>query len=261
MIRPSRPEVGGRLRAVLGAALGGIAVAVINVHIGQPATAVAGLTLALILPGYVWTLPFRSGEWAQRARIALVLASSIGMTIILGLLLNLLPGGLTVGHWTIGLEAVICLGTATALLLPEPAAADWHRRRVRDMAFPALQALALVAMLGGAAWLSLSSQHHDNAQERFTSLAVSGGGPSGPIVRVMNHEQRQAAYTLVATTGRKTVALVRLRIANNETKVVRLKIATPTTDSSGKLLITLEKPDERVPFRQVWLNAHDGEWS
>jgi uncharacterized membrane protein len=258
----------GRARALAAVLIGAVAAGIILARLPEPLLAISGALLALLLPGYVWTLPYVRDEWSRLARPAFALAASVGMSIVLGLLLDIVPGGLTRQSWSLGLEILICVGAIVVCLrrAPEPATGDRRflsfRLRIERSLIVGAQAITLLAMLGVAAWLTLSSQHHTNtsALERFTSLAIRGGGASGPDVRVMNHDQKDGRYVLVADVGGRTVSSANIRVGSNETLRLHLKVPAPSLTSTAVLSVTLKRRGEDGAMRKVWLGAHDGQW-
>lgn len=118
----------------------------------------AGLLLVLLLPGYALSalvLPGRPPSIAPLLWRAMWVAGlSLAVTVLAGLLLNLLPGGLTRTSWTISLTAVTLLACAW----PSP----------QDQNEPLVMPAVRIAAGYGAAALAIAGT--------ATGLAVVSGG-------------------------------------------------------------------------------------
>jgi hypothetical protein len=116
----------------------------------------AGLLLVLLLPGYALSalvLPGRPPSIGPLLWRAMWVAGlSLAVTVLAGLLLNLLPGGLTRTSWTISLTAVTLLACAW------PSPQDQNEPLVMPvMRIAAGYAVAALAIAGTATGLAVAS--------------------------------------------------------------------------------------------------------
>ena len=204
---------------------------------GGPAIAwlrvLAGMLLVLVLPGYALTAfiqPARSPRrfspvlWRGMCSVGL----SMAVAALGGLVLNLIPAGLTRVSWTILLAAVTLLALAAAVWLrPDSrrstdsrrAKHSWHSwRQTWAVAGYSLGALALAGAATGLAVVSGGWQHSPSFAQLWlvpgsakATLGVRSGYPDAREFRlVLKNGTRQAGtwdFTLTAgQTWQRTVA-------------------------------------------------------
>lgn len=137
-------------RLVLTALLALVAAAIVLAGAPQPARAIAGLALTLVLPGAaVVGLVTRRRPWPAELTV-LSVASSLSLLVVGGLLLDRL-GGLDRGTWTVGLACGVAAAAIVALLLPQPRRIVRTRLRPRRLPAPPTRQLTLLALAASVA--------------------------------------------------------------------------------------------------------------
>jgi uncharacterized membrane protein len=256
------------------------AVVLVGLRATPVLTVPSGLLLVLVLPGYVWVHALFSGESQPLVRPALIVATSLGITMVVGLAANEMPDGITRTDWCIGFEAAVVLGVVVSLVRAvvggvEPAEGEpvsrferlgfprtrieVSRRGIGRVALAVAAALSLVVMLVAAGWASIKSESDWEARQHFTALSVSGVGTQRPTVEVTDHEGTAVSYTVTASLLGRQVLTENLRVQAGQTRRLPLfGIVAPLRP--GRLLVTLDRPGTPSPYRQVWLRARDGLW-
>ena len=272
--------VAGPLLALL---LTVVAVVLVGVHATSVLTVPAGLLLVLVLPGYVWVHAFFEGDSQPLVRPALIVGSSLGITMVVGLLADVMPDGVTRGDWCIGFEVAVVLGVVVTLVraaLGAPAERSASKPpaqregsvpggtrlavfdgalSTRRLAMIAAEVLSLVVLLVATGWISVTSESKWEARQHFSALSIAGVGSQKPTVEVTNHEGRGVTYTVKADLFNRQVLADSLRVPAGQTRrLVLAHILAPLRPA--QLLVTLDRPGARSPYRQVWLRAHDGLW-
>lgn len=172
-----------------------------------PLRAVFALQLILVLPGYALTALALGKQVRGAARVALVVGVSLAATALLGVVLNLLPSGLTTDAWAVALAGVTIIAALAALrrrLLERERwrAATW--RAVWPGGRPAaLFALAAVAV-AAAIVIGDTGALHQQREEKFTQLWILPGTSGHTVqVGVKNGTPAPRTYRLVlaATPG------------------------------------------------------------
>jgi hypothetical protein len=180
-------------RALTGAEalVAGTAVAALSVwYAPAPVAIPAGLLLAFILPGLALVLLMRPGAVGAGSsadavgsggsarstveRVVLVPALSLAVLVIGGLALAACGARLNRETWTALTSTVTLLAAAIAMLRasPSPAPEPLARRRSVPLTARALIPLALIlALIGGAGWLSLTTSQAP-ARAGVTAIAV-----------------------------------------------------------------------------------------
>ncbi|HET9074342.1 MAG TPA: hypothetical protein VFN48_07165 [Solirubrobacteraceae bacterium] len=258
----------------------------------------AGLALVVVLPGVVWVGAVGVRGVGPLIRTGLILATSLGLTMVVGLVIDTLPGGITRAHWALGLEVMVLLGVlvtvlrmllgvtsaeATTLGQREAPAGEADRRmlgndelgtrpetdaeaaavpgpsRILVLGLGSLGALGLVTALLAIVLVSVSSQAALNDRQHFTALSVTVAGGRTPILRISNHEGQPVTYTLVARLGSRQLRTVRLTVNSGASETLALTGVTPSRRRE-RLSVVLDRPGRPTPYREVWLRAQDGLW-
>lgn len=223
---------------------------------GAPAatTIPLGGMLVLVLPGYAWLGAVRQHESQPLARGALIVMASMGLAIVVGLGLNLLPGGLTRCAWVAGLSFVTVAGVATS----------WMRRGAipgPDRSFATLRGTSpatglkitfVILLVGATGAISVASQNAWIERQHFSELALTPSG-AAPVVHVRNLEGRRITYTMtVWVNGRRTTTFpVRLGAGSHLTRP--LDAAVVRRRGAATLKVTLDRPGAPSPYRVVFL--------
>lgn len=185
--------------------------------------------IVLLLPGYALlsaALPISSLGKLERFTISLSL--SLALTILGGLVLNLVPGGLTTLSWTLLLSFLIVLGCVVAFVrrqLSKGAShnADVGRGAVREyirriqQIMPALAsaarwrvlgtALALFIVIGAIIFSTMSAvqQPYPGFTQLWMLPAQVGDKQSTVQIGIVNDEVGHMSYTLVVKQNDQTI--------------------------------------------------------
>ncbi len=254
-----------------------VAVVLVGLRVTPVLTVPSGLLLVLVLPGYVWVHAFFRGDAQPLVRPALIVASSLGITMLVGLAANEMPDGITRTDWCIGFEAAVVIGVVVTLvraaLVPRGELIVyqhlmWRRsggvpgaplQMTRRFALITAEVLSLAVLLVAAGWISVRSESNWEARQHFTALSVAGVGTQRPTVEVTDHEGKEVNYTLTASLLGRQILTESLAVRSGQTRQLALAgVVAPLRP--GKLLITLDRPGASSPYRQVWLRARDGLW-
>jgi uncharacterized membrane protein len=222
--RPSALRRGGVTALVAGAAPLAVAVlAVIAVwrlpagqdgigassRAGQAIMAVLGLPLVLFLPGLCLSFALTGRRLGAGARLTLAVTLSLATTVIGGLVLTRLPGGLTRTSWTLWGAGTVTLFWIIAAVRGWRAANTpsevpvW--RSIRSQAMPAAIGVLAVAVAAGAVTLAVIKAR-DVPKTGFTELSVAPGGivvggRREIIVAVHDVDDGSSRYRLMIHTG------------------------------------------------------------
>jgi hypothetical protein len=230
------------LRMVIGAALVcGAVVVSVQVTVVRVLFAVP---LCLVLPGYaIAAATFGPTRPAATRMLMLVPALSLSTLVVGSLLLDLLPGGIRLGSWTILLVVVVIAGAGVAIVRRvgsrrPPRRATRLRLRARDVILLLFAALAM----GGALALSRTPLPAHKAIGYTSLWMLQSGTAYAPAVRigVRSAELHPTTYRLTLTTGSGPPAVVdpALTLAPGEASTVNvpLILATP----SNRTLVTAQ---------------------
>lgn len=181
---------------------------------------------------------------------ALVVAAALVVVPgLLGLLLNYLPGGITVTSWSValvlvGIGALTVAGIADGQVPPSPFRPLLSRRSLPTAAW----GLGAVAVLVVALTLSVRSFDRTHiapvdlaataVRDGFSTVTISAGSSQGPF-----------ELDLVTTGGRVAVARDISVTPNTSVAVV---VAVPT---DSRVLLQLVQPGTTAPLRQVTVDS------
>lgn len=218
---------------------------------GSALTIPLGAMLVLVLPGYAWLGAVRHHELQPLASGVLVVMASIGLAIVLGLELNLLPGGLTRSAWVAGLSLVTVAGLATS----------WARGRTtpgpnRPFATlrgpspaTAFKITVVILLVGATGAVSVASQNAWIERQHLSELALARSG-AVPVVYVRNREGRRITYTVTVWVGRQRATRFQVRLGSGSRFTRPLNTAPVGT---ATLKVTLDRPGAPSPYRVVFL--------
>jgi uncharacterized membrane protein len=205
---------------------------------------VFGLPLALFLPGaaLIWAIDPWGRAVKGPERLMWSCASSIGIVILGGLLLNLI-GGLTRAHWLILISAVVAVAAVAAWLRSGSQVEEEHPDLTREGEKPARWATTItlrpVALLVAAL------------------LVVSGALVLSQRTNTeSNREHFVQAWILPQPTGNvfSTTAQLGVRNEEGDTEVLLIRVKVGSSGTSTK---TIELKDGQEWTRQV--SRHPGQ--
>jgi len=241
--------------------------------IPTPVRILVAIPVVFAAPGYTVTealLPGRNRGPVERVLLAVTL--SISVSVLGGLLLNLLPAGLTRTTQTLLLSVVTLAGAATAALRrarvksagpaepgepSEPAEAAEPRpvRRALRLSPAGIASLVLaIAVASAAIAIGVqTAQAHDTAS--FTQLWITANSSSTRAqVGVMNDEGAAQSYTLDLTTHGGSGRTYGFRL--QDTASWRTEIALPATAKGYPVTVRLYRTQAPgVLYREVSLGA------
>jgi uncharacterized membrane protein len=177
--------------------------------LADAARALAAAALVLALPGYLVLSLADTARRLSFERIVGSMAGSLACTILVGVLLNRSPWGLTSTAWwfAIGLPGALCLG-ALAVSHMRRGGFRWRRPRVSQSAAIHAAMIVLAVALAGAA-LALARQgaetHREYAYTNVWILPEGGPDPTSVVVGIGNEEQAERLYDLEITANGATV--------------------------------------------------------
>lgn len=221
---------------------------------GRPLTIPLGAMLVLVLPGYAWLGAVRHHEPQPLASGALVVMASMGLAIVLGIGLNLLPGGLTRGSWVAGLSLVTVAGLATSWMRGRAIAGPCRPFVAFREASPStvLKITLVILLVGATGAISVASQDAWIERQHFSELALSRSG-TAPVVHVRNMEGRSVTYTVTVRLNRQRVTRFRVRLRSGSRFTRPLDAAPVRRTGDATLKVVLDRPGARSPYRVVFL--------
>lgn len=220
-----------------------------------------GIPLVLVLPGYALSallLPhgvrpvyISAALWHGMWTVGLSLATAV----LGGLLLNLLPSGLTRTSWTIMLAGttLVALGTGALLRIrrfpavrpgsPVPGTgplypASLHRRTARALNGQAMvYSVAAVLAVGAAIWLAaFTAARQQPAGFAQLWLVPAANGTGRATVGVRNDYARTQRFHVVLRRGTQTVSRWDMELATGKTWTTA--VSAPATESLSAELTT-----------------------
>ena len=230
-----------------------------------PVQAAFGLVSALLAPGFLASVLVRRRYPGTVTEVALGLIGSVGMLIVLGVVLNLLPWGLTPATWSIALIALTLVLAVAVFRRPRShpeteAARDADRPsssspRERRFAPVAAAVLACAALLITATLVTTSSQRDSVQAQRLTELSLSQKRGI-PHIHITNAEGGPMTYRLVISAAGRPAQTMEVSLQDGEQWNRDLK-AVPAKTARGDepvLSVALFRADDRAPYREVHLN-------
>lgn len=236
------PDATDRAWRLAAAAAVAVPVLLIIAALMPMARALAALVL-VVLPGYLIAWPILRPRLGIAGAFTVSGAVAIGMVVIGGLALNLLPWGLQAGTWI--LYVVVML--SVAILLDRPRILWRPRVEVgpHELILGSIGATLLVVSLLFARLFVASPA------ESFTQLwvAPSAGAPGSAVVSIRSEEQTPTAYRLqVQRNGTllKSWALIQLTTGQTWSDIV--------TAGAGPIEVQLSRlSDPSTVYRRVTL--------
>jgi len=153
-----------------------------------------GLLAALLAPGAALLGLVAPDRLRQPAALALVPATSTGVLVLLGLVLDLLPAGQTRNAWMVGLLVVTAAAAASARGEGAGLLVGWPGPGAL------VRAATCVGLLVGAVAVATSSQSALQARQPMTQLWITPEG-GVPTVHLRNDEGRPTTYVVRVAVG------------------------------------------------------------
>ena len=221
-----------------------------------------GLLVAFFVPGLIGFRAIRGHSPRTLIDAAMSLVGSVGILIALGIVLDLLPPGLTPETWSLGLLVVTTLLALAAVLrhgitsdaarpeadaLPERTGSD-RRSWIRNMAL----ALMSAVLLGVATTTTLNSQRAENADQRLTELWLAGDRET-QIVHVVNREGSPMTYRVAVTVQGRRRTIEEFRLADGAEWVTSVNLPQRRREGRGApvLAVSLYRGDGDAAYREV----------
>ena len=222
-----------RRRALVVAAAAAVCAAGAAASLPVAVSVVLAVPLVLVLPGYALLEAIGGEALGREQRVVLVPALSIALDVVVALLVNFLPSGLTARSWAIALAAVVlaaCVGAALRGAGTERAGAPGVRVRWADVVALAV-ALAVIA---GAAVLARTPLAAKRAQG-YTILALARGPGSTVVVDVRSGELAPTRYRLVVTAGKTVYRKETFELEPGSRRSVRVAVGSRTRPVAADL--------------------------
>jgi uncharacterized membrane protein len=240
-----------------------VAAIVIEVHAPGVLRVPASLLFLLLLPGAVW-VPLRpQSQRAPFETAALVVATSMGVAVVAGIIINLLPGGLTRTSWTAALLMAVIAGAALSLWRDRGAEPlRWRPGRLsrREVAFSLVNLVVLCGLVAVTAWVSVSSENAWKAKEHFTVLSLNGTSERKLVFGVVDHEGTSVRYRLVATIANKQLLSREVALSSGKSTEIPVDVPVDYAFSDSRLDIQLYRVGRTAVYRSLWLTPHEGKW-
>lgn len=222
-----------------------------------PVRALAAVPLCLVLPGYALTAAiFARREISGLQYSLLTLALSLSTLVLGSLVLDLSPGGIRSGTWTVLLLVVTMVASAVALRRRRLTTGAWHphlgNRRLRPSDVVLLIIAGVIA--AGALTISRLPLKASNALGFTQMWMVSSGAPQAPVLHigVTSAEKADATYrlVLVGPSGRARVINPQLRLSPGGSYTVDVKLSG-TRSKQTIVKAKLYKADSNAVYRRV----------
>jgi Protein of unknown function (DUF1616) len=211
----------------------------------EPLRIVAGVPLALVLPGYaIFAAAFgpRRPGWPVRA--VMISAGSISALAIGTLLLNYTPGGIRGASWAVLLVVVVLAASAIAARRRHPPEPRRSRRS------PLLLGRLEIALFGGAVLATVAAlvlaQATLSANDAvgYTALWMTRGGSAGRqlTIGVASAEQHPDSYRLVAGVGTSGQVVKRISLDPGQEVKFRFTVGGPSSGRPARVFASLFRP-------------------
>ena len=230
---------------VAGVAAVGCAVATqLSIPVGV--SVLVALPLVLFLPGLVLLEALRSSTIRGAQRLVLVVALSIAVDVVVALVVNFVPSGLTSRSWAAALAGfVVVTGVVGSVRRPN----DGLRSPTLRIRWIDLGAFALAAaILGGAIVLARTPVSAKQAQG-YTILALVRGSKSTVKVSVQSGELQTKRYRLLVAGNHVVYRDTTFRLAPGAQLTKRIAIRAP----NNAIRATLYLAGSKRPYRHVFL--------
>ncbi|NTW29257.1 MAG: DUF1616 domain-containing protein [Coriobacteriia bacterium] len=197
-----------------------------------------GLLLVVLLPGYgLVSIIDPRGHFDRLERFAIVLGTSLALTILVGLVVAQLPTGLNTTSWAASLGGLTLVANAVALRRCKGGEAQSRVRHVpplKQSIAVALVAIGFYAVLGLALWITSasappavdvsSSAVPETANVLQLWMLPDTGSPAGGVrIGVRNATSSTGNYRLRVTQGSQLLHESSLRLSPGEIRILSVQ--------------------------------------
>jgi uncharacterized membrane protein len=216
------------------------------------------LPLVLVLPGYALVEALGGASLDALRRLVLALALSIATDVVLALVLDRFPFGLTARSWAVGLAATTCAATVVALRRRTP---DDRRARTIGGLRPRLVDVAALVVAAVIVTITVAVARTPlpaTGAQGYTMLWLTRGkGPATVRVGVQSGELRTTTYRLVVRAGRRVVyRRPALRLAPGRRVVEATRLPRAGAGAPGPVAATLYRAGDPRVYRRTRLLPH-----
>jgi hypothetical protein len=235
------PQLRRSSTAVLLAACCGLVVAFVP---SLPLRVIAGTTLLLVLPGFVFARALLRGEkWPER--LLVTLGGSAVIVALLALFLDMIRVPLERATWAAALGLLVAVGSiAAGGVRSEPDRSAWPVVRRVDALFLAIAAAALTAAL----FIGTKPLRAPAATPGYAALWVEPQGARGAVAVVGSGTFQPGTFRLVVAVNGRVVAS-KPHIAISPGEEYRFPIPAPLRRGS-RVTALLDRLGERPAARQ-----------
>jgi uncharacterized membrane protein len=225
-----------------------------------------GLVVAVIMPGFLGFRAVRRRVPNTLADAAVGLIGSVGILVVLGIALNLLPTGLTPTSWAIALTVLLTVLGAVGDYrreAPEPIDFVKPRRARRGSWLPRRlevvrtgQLLFSIALLCTGAAITVNSQYVESDSQHLTEMWIVSDGDQH-VVHVRNEEGTAVNYEMVTSVVDGVDSTTRIRLTDGAewtTTIVEPPRLNLPASTPFPVSVSLYRGDEESVYRQVRIN-------
>lgn len=242
--------------------LGGAALAILGalVVVAIPSSAVRvlfALPLLFFLPGFAVTAALFPAARLDRARrLLLQLGSSLAISVLAALLLELTSLGLSRDSWALLLALVTCAASAVAIRRRK---GPWRAPRVPRLSLTEAAIFGFaVALAVGTLAFARSPLAAKNVRG-YTALSISAGrGQKSNVlhVQISSSELRPLGYRLELEAGKKLVDVQRVALVPGQQWRLTVHMTPKETSDAIRIRALLYRTDHpHAVYRAVWLTA------
>jgi hypothetical protein len=240
-----------------------LACVLVESHAPSVLTIPASLLLVLVLPGAAVVRLERHLQRPPLEGAGLVLATSMGITVVLGVAINFLPGGLDRTNWSLALLVAVIIGS---FITQWRGPTDVPGRRpsahlgVGGVARATAKLVVVAGLVAGLVWISITSENAWEAREHFTGFAVENTRELSLQFGVLNHEGTAVRYTLDADMSGKQIFTTRVTVGSAQSTTITVPVTADDAFSDSRLTLRLYRVGHAGVYRSLWLTPHEGKW-
>ncbi|HET9849391.1 MAG TPA: DUF1616 domain-containing protein [Candidatus Dormibacteraeota bacterium] len=252
-MRPRYPDL------VLVAALAVIGAVVVVTSLGGPVTRLAlGLPLALVLPGYALTAAlFPGSTLGVPERLTVMLGIGLASLVIVGLVLNWTPWGLTPASWAVALATVTLPATLVAAIRRRGSAEQRVDSPLGGISPEQWSTFGLAALALTAALLIARSGALTPQGDGFTQLWMlprAQANANQVRIGITSRERATVVYRLELESGSQVQTTWTFKLAPGQSWQTTAAVSPVRRGAqTSAILFRLDVPD--LPYRQVALAA------
>lgn len=213
-----------------------------------------GLVAALIAPGVALLALFARRELRGFPGVALVAAASLGTLVLGGLILNLLPWGLTPLSWAIGL-LVITLATSALAARSGFALFGGSLPTARMSPATIVKVAVCVVLAGVTVGVAVTSQQAADRAQPLTELWLTDVDHDSDVtVNLRNGEGGSRDYRVSVQVNDQDIVSQDVTVADGSTWSEPVPLVRTGTDRDD-LVVSVYAGSDTVLYRQVTLNS------